>query len=257
MRPPHRGPLPVSAPGTRCGPAAGRRAPRAAALVLAVALAAGAGAGAGARADTADDGLRFDPPAPGSYALPPIDRVRDRTLLGPDGAPAPLLGLGPRQVALVAFVYRGCHDGAGCPALLAAWKRLDTLVAARDELRGRVRLVTVSFDPARDRPERMAELAAALAPRGDWRFLTAPDPEAIRPVLDDFGQDVLPLAAADGAPTGLLQHVTKAFLVDPAGDVRNVYSAGFLAARVLVADAETVLLEQDRALAAAEAPEAR
>lgn len=239
---------------SRPRPVSSARGAVGAALAIAIALAEGPGARAAA---AGDDGLRFEPPPPGSYALPPIDRVRERTLLGADGAPSPLLGLGPRQVALVAFVYRGCHDGAGCPALLAAWKRLDALVAARADLRGRVRLVTVSFDPARDRPPQMAELAATLAPRGDWRFLTAADEHGIRPVLEDFGQDVLPLAAADGAPSGLLQHVTKAFLVDPTGDVRNVYSAGFLAARVLLADAETVLLEQDRSLAREAAAGAR
>jgi cytochrome oxidase Cu insertion factor (SCO1/SenC/PrrC family) len=203
-------------------------------------------------ASPADDGLRFEPPPAGSYALPPVDRVQERTVVGSDGAPAPLLGLRGDQVALVAFVYRGCHDGAGCPAVLVAWKRLDALLAERPALAARVRLVTVSFDPARDGPAEMAALARQLAPRADWRFLTTRDEAQLRPLLADFGQDVLPLVAADGAPTGLLQHVTKAFLVDPRGDVRNVYSAGFLAARVLLADAETVLMEQDRAgLAAA------
>jgi cytochrome oxidase Cu insertion factor (SCO1/SenC/PrrC family) len=135
--------------------------------------------------------------------------------------------------------------------VLAAWKRLDALLAERPALAARVRLVTLSFDPARDGPEEMDALARHLVPRTDWRFLTTRDAAALAPVLADFGQDVLPLVAGDGAPTGLLQHVTKAFLVDASGDVRNVYSAGFLAARVLLADAETVLLEHDRAALAA------
>ncbi len=54
----------------------------------------------------AEETLRYVPPAPGSYELPALGRVSDRTLLLPDGGAAPLLGLAPGQVALVSFVYR-------------------------------------------------------------------------------------------------------------------------------------------------------
>ena len=46
---------------------------------------------------------------------------------------------------------------------------------------------------------------------------------------------------ADGEATGLLSHVTKVFLVDADGRVRNVYSTGFLDHRLLLRDVETVL----------------
>lgn len=191
----------------------------------------------------AGDGALFEPPAPGSYQLPPIARVGEHALLAPDGARTPLLGLGPGQVALVAFVYRACSDAEGCPAALATIARIDAELARRPRLAGRVRLVTVSFDPARDTPARMGELAAHLAPRGDWRFLTAASVAELAPVLADFGQDVTTLIGADGEPTGALRHVVKVHLVDARGAVRNVYSTGFLSVPLLLADLETVLRE--------------
>jgi len=182
-------------------------------------------------------------PTPGSYELPAISRVPDFTLLDERGAPAPLLGLASDQVAVVSFVYSRCTGGQGCPLALATFQGLDRKLAADPALAGRVRLATVSFDPANDTPERMAALRERLRPAADWRFLTAASPGAIAPVLAAFGQDALPLVDERGAGLGLFRHVLKVFLVDASGAVRNVYSAGFLSPDLLLVDARTVLLE--------------
>ena len=188
----------------------------------------------------------YELPAAGSYALPPIDRVSEHVLLGSDGREAPLLELGPGRFAIVAFVYLGCHDAAGCPLLLASLQQTDRRLTASPELRGRVRLVTVSFDPSRDGPAEMADLRRALAPRGDWRFFTSRDEAALRPVLEDFGQDAVRELVREGAGESALRHVAKVFLVDGAGRIRNVYGSGFLDARILVRDLETLLGEHTR-----------
>jgi cytochrome oxidase Cu insertion factor (SCO1/SenC/PrrC family) len=187
-----------------------------------------------------DDTL-FKAPDPGSYALPPIQRVHDRALLAPDGARIPLLGLAAHQAALVAFIYRRCSDAAGCPLALATLKRVDAALAQRPALASRVQLVTVSFDPARDTPPRMGELARELAPRSGWRFLTAASQAELAPVLADFGQDATPLVSAQGQPLGAIRHMVKLYLVDAHGDVRNIYSTSLLSLPLLLADLETVL----------------
>ena len=46
---------------------------------------------------------------------------------------------------------------------------------------------------------------------------------------------------AEGDATGVIRHVLKVFLVDGERWVRNVYSAGFLDARILLHDTQTVL----------------
>lgn len=206
-------------------------------LLLAGAFVATASAGAGAA--TADESRLFAAPPPGSYELPPIDRVGEHTLLDGTGRPAPLLGLAPGQVALVALVYRACSDA--CPLALATLRRIDRRLADDDAMSLRVRLVTVSFDPAHDTPERMAELARSLGARDTWRFLTAPDVASLAPVLADFDQDALPSVAASPTAAPTIRHVLKMFLVDAHGDVRNVYSTGFLDEDLLWNDLATVL----------------
>jgi cytochrome oxidase Cu insertion factor (SCO1/SenC/PrrC family) len=185
-------------------------------LALAAALALGAG-----------DGPRFEAPAPGSYELPPIQQLGEHRVLDEAGRETPLLALAGNEAALVSFVFLSCPDA--CPAATAALADVDAALAARPALAGRVELVTVSFDPARDPPARMAALRASLAPRGRWRFATSASEAAIAPVLTDFGQD-------PGA-----SHVLKIFLVDGERRVRNIYSTGFLDVRLMLADLETVL----------------
>jgi cytochrome oxidase Cu insertion factor (SCO1/SenC/PrrC family) len=184
-------------------------------------------------------------PEPGSYELPPIQQVREWRLFDPERRETALTGLVEGQVALVSFVYRGCHQASGCPLALAALQQVDRVLAADAALAPRVRLFTVSFDPVGDTPQRMGELRRALAPRGDWSFLTARDATQLGPVLEDYGQDALRLLDPHGSPTALIRHVLKVFLVDWRGAVRNIYSAEFLRAELLLADVRTVLLEQD------------
>lgn len=214
----------------------------AAALALTALLAARGDAHEGAPAPgPAAEAPRFEPPAPGTYELPPIGRVAPHELLGPDGEGAPLLALGEGEVALVSFVYLGCGDA--CPLATAVLQQVDRRVSERPELAGRVVLVTVSFDPERDRPEQMSRLARSLAPRGRWRFLTAKDPKTLVPVLEDFGQDVLALPSSTPSEERF-SHVMKVFLVDAESQIRNVYSAGFLDSRLLVNDLLTLLSER-------------
>jgi cytochrome c peroxidase len=182
----------------------------------------------------------FEPPAPGTYELPAIRHVSERELLDADGKPAPLLGLARGRVAVVSFIYRSCTDARGCPAALATLRRLDRELAARPELAARTRLVTVSFDPQRDTPDRMAELRRHMEPRGDWRFLTTPSVQAIEPILKDFDQDVLRVVTNEGEESPLFAHLLKVFLVDAGGSVCNIYGAGFLDWRILLNDVQTL-----------------
>jgi cytochrome oxidase Cu insertion factor (SCO1/SenC/PrrC family) len=186
--------------------------------------------------------LLYELPAAGSYELPVIDRVGEYELLDVEGDRSPLLGLEPGQCAVVAFVYLSCVDATGCPLALATLQRFDRALAGREDLAGRVRIVTVSFDPKRDGPAQMGHLRRHMSPRSDWRFLTAANPRELEPVLRDYGQDAVPLVTRDGASMGLMRHVAKVFLVDDGGAVRNVYSSGFLDQRLLLRDVETLLL---------------
>jgi cytochrome oxidase Cu insertion factor (SCO1/SenC/PrrC family) len=221
-----------------------RRAPTAGAAALVAALVAAApGARAheghdhGREAGSAPSGARFEAPPPGSYELPPFGQVEPHTLVGPDGQPAPLLDAPTGGAELVSFVYLSCPDA--CPMATAVLQRVDRAVAGDPRLAGRVSLATVSFDPLRDTPAKMAEFRGRAAPRGRWRFLTAASSAELAPVLDDFGQDGLAYGEAGGATP--VTHTLKVFLLDGAGRIRNVYSSGFLDDRILVNDLLTLV----------------
>ena len=93
----------------------------------------------------------------------------------------------------------------------------------------------------------MGALRERFAPRSDWRFVTAEDEAALRPVLEAFDQDALRLVLKsddrdEEQKTPLLRHVLKLFLVDAAGDIRNIYSSGLLSPELLMADIRTLLM---------------
>jgi cytochrome c peroxidase len=188
----------------------------------------------------------YAPPAPGTYRLPPIDDVADHPLLGSDGQRTTLYALTGDRIAIVAFVYTSCAEVTGCPVSMGVLHHLDREIAADATLARSVRLVTISFDPERDTPGRLARERALHEPRTDWAFATTRDEAELAPLLDDFGQPVARLRFPDGSWTGLYRHVLKLFLIDGRHQVRNVYSTGFLHPALILNDARTVLLEQNR-----------
>jgi cytochrome oxidase Cu insertion factor (SCO1/SenC/PrrC family) len=223
----------------------------AARLAAAGAVATAGGLGA---ADPADLGYTYAvgafapeyvPPAPGTYTLPVVDTLSDHPVLDADGSRTTLFALTAGRLAVVAFVYTTCVEAAGCPVSLAVLQRVDRALADDPELSRRVALVTISFDPERDRPERMATVRRLHRPRADWRFLTTSGEAELAPLLDDFGQPVARLRWPDGRWTGLYRHVLKVFLVDTQRRVRNVYSVGFLNPALVLNDLRTVLMQGD------------
>ena len=119
--------------------------------------------------------------------------------------------------------------------------RLDRVIADDRELRSRVTLASVSFDPEHDTPARMRERRALHEPQSRWRYLTTRDDDMLAPLLRDFDQQIAKLRTADGGWTGRYRHVLKVFLVDRDHRIRNIYSAAYLHADLILNDARTVL----------------
>jgi cytochrome c peroxidase len=186
----------------------------------------------------------YDPPPPGSYTLPVIAHVGDHAVVDSDGHSTTLASLKGERLAVVAFVYTTCSEAAGCPLAEAIMQRLDRRLGADRVLAGRVRLLTISFDPERDTPARMAVIRRAFAPQTDWAFLTTHDGAQLAPILDDFGQPVAKLYYDDGTWTGLYRHVLKVFLLDDQNRVRNIYSTGLMSPELVMNDLQTLAAER-------------
>lgn len=196
----------------------------------------------------APHGLEFEPPAPGSYTLHRIMPAPDGEVLGLDGRPQALSRFTRDGITLLGFIYTTCVDPEGCPLAYRVFDSINRTVAATPRVRERVRLVTLSFDPARDSPAVMRRYAASRVREGDglrWYFLTTRSARELMPLVEGFGQDVrYTIDRANGRPRRELSHVLKVFLIDPAGWVREIYSSAFLHPRSVLNDIETLLMEE-------------
>lgn len=191
--------------------------------------------------------LEFEPPAPGSYALPPIQVAPDGEVLDLSGRARPLSDFTHGRLTLVAFVYTRCADPDGCPRATWAFSAVGSLLRQRPGLLSRVRLVTLSFDPVHDTPRRLAEYAKRVGPRRspEWQFITTRSRAALEPILEGFGQDLRVAAGSAARPgTEEFTHMLKVFLLDPRGRVREIYGTAHLVPEVVVNDLETLALER-------------
>ena len=188
--------------------------------------------------------LGYAPPAAGTYALPPLFAAADGPVLAEDGTATRLHEVFGDRVVVLSFVYSTCDDVAGCPLATAVLHRVQRRLGETPGVAGRVRLVTMSFNPAHDTPEVMRLYGQRLEPKApDWRFLTAASPVALRPLLAAYDQSISIDYDAQGRPLGTFSHLLRVYLIDPDKRVRNIYSVSFLHPDLLAADISTLLLE--------------
>ena len=153
----------------------------------------------------ADAGLVMTPAA--STLVPLGQTVPDFSLIDQRGAPVTLASLRGR-VVVVTFIYTRCPLPDYCPRMIT------NLSAVRDRFRTRVgkdlTLLTVTFDPQYDTPERLAAFAKSQkADVEGWHFLTG-DAAGIKQVCDAFGVEYWP-------DSGLITHTLQTAVIDRDG----------------------------------------
>jgi protein SCO1/2 len=164
----------------------------------------------GFRALTADGARQIDlmehPRAVAPLAL--IDQRGKRFLLSS-------LPSGSAEWTVATLAYTHCiticrTSGSGLATIQAALGRLG--------LSGKVQLLTLSFDPARDTPAVLARYAQGQgAQPGIWQFATVSDGRDLAALLNLFGIVVLP----DGL--GGYAHNAALFLIDGNGRIVRAY----------------------------------
>lgn len=156
-------------------------------------------------AAAADQGLLETPAA--STLVPIGNAVPDFTLIDQHGARVALSAL-RGHVVVVTFIYTRCPLPDYCPRMI---RNLD---AVRDRFRTRlgqdVTLLTVTFDPQYDTPDRLAAYARSYgADVAGWHFLTG-DQDGIRHVCEAFGVEYWP-------DSGLITHTLQTAVIDRDG----------------------------------------
>jgi protein SCO1/2 len=140
------------------------------------------------------------------------------------------------KVLLVSFIFTTCNGT--CPATTHRMAQLQQEFKNRGFfMNDRVRLLSISLDPARDTPEvlrgymRLYDLDAS-----SWSFVTGSLGDVSR-TITAWGMWARPSA------NGQLDHPSRIFLVDGQRQVREIYNLSFLRPAWVVEDVELLLKE--------------
>jgi protein SCO1/2 len=172
---------------------------------------------------------------PDASRLAVIRAAPDFTL--PDQAGRPVSKEALRgKVWLVSFVFTTCTGS--CPETTLRMSLIQRELQKRGLIRPcQVRLLSITLDPERDRPEVLRDyMQAYRADPAVWSFLTGP-PEQVRKVIAGWGM------WAKRTPDGQLDHPSRIFLVDRQGRIREIYNLSFLRPTWVAEDIALLLRE--------------
>jgi protein SCO1/2 len=163
--------------------------------------------------------------------LQPGDAVRDTTLVDETGSPHRLEDFRGHTLA-VTFIYTRCPLSNFCPLMDRHFRAVQEQVRADPDLRGGVRLLSVSFDPEHDRPAVLAKHAARLgADSTVWRFLTG-DREAVEAFTAQFAVSVM----RESARPDDIVHNLRTVIIDGEGKLVTSFSGSEWTPADLVAE---------------------
>ena len=192
-----------------------------------------------------DPDYDYDPPKPGSYTLPVIKPAGDGALLDANNKSINLRDLTHGKITVLSFIYTRCAAPKACPYATGVLSQLHDLSAKDEALAKYMRLVSISFDPEYDTPQRLATYSGNVREEKsgcEWRFVTAKSRAELAPILAAYDQAV-DKRPNESDPQGPLYHTVRVFLIDREGRIRNIYSSGTLDPRLIVADVKTLLLK--------------
>lgn len=137
------------------------------------------------------------------------------SLLDASGAPITNATLAGRPF-IADFIFTRCP--ASCPRLTARMKELEMQLPEGS----RARMVSISVDPAHDRPQVLAAYAERWEIRDPrWTFLTGEREAIWKLIREGF---LLPVEPQDD-PANPILHSNRFALVDGAGNLRGTYEA--------------------------------
>jgi protein SCO1/2 len=173
------------------------------------------------------------PVAEGLHILAPGDPAPETALLSHGGGSVSLSDWRGSAVA-VTFIYTRCPLPDFCPLLDRRFAAIQAAAADDPALAGRVRLLSVSFDPDTDTPEVLTAHAAKVGALGDWHFATAPR-EVVDRFAASFGVNVI--READRTIT----HNLRTAVIGPDGRVAVLRSGNDWTADDVLADLRQAL----------------
>ena len=193
-------------------------------------------------------GLGYPLPPVGSYTLPALGTAADGTVLDATGRSRQLHELFDGKYVLLGFIYSNCSDINGCPLTAHVFYQIKARMQQDAELADKLKLISLSFDPASDTPEVMAHYANNFryaGNLGDWQFVTTDSEQTLAPILNAYNQQVQRDVASDGSSSVGFSHILRVFLIDPQKRIRNIYNVDFLHQALVLNDIKTLIRQAD------------
>lgn len=174
------------------------------------------------------------PAAAGMHLLKAGDTVPDTKLIDHDGAAISLADWRGSPV-VVSFVYTRCPLPQFCPLVDRRFAEIQKMIAGSPALEGKVRLLSISFDPNTDQPVVLRAHAATLgADPAVWRFATA-DASIVDRLAATFGVNVI--RESDGTIT----HNLRTAVIDPQGRIVSIHDSNDWTAATIADELTTAL----------------
>lgn len=181
-----------------------------------------------------EDARTTIPAAAGIDILRPGDVSPDTMLINQDGTPITLKDFAGTATAIT-FIYTRCPLPQYCPLMDRRFADVQALVAQTPALAGKVRLLSVSFDPKFDRAAVLRQHAASLkADPAVWTFSTAEESVVDR-FAARFGVNVI------REPNDTITHNLRTAVIDRAGRVTAILDANTWMAEDLVRELQAAV----------------
>jgi protein SCO1 len=169
------------------------------------------------------------PPPPRVDLLTPGDTIADADFVDERGSRRRLAAWRGQMIALT-FIYTRCPVPTFCPLMDRRFAEVQRLVVGDTALRGRVHLVSISFDPAFDTPAVLAAHAKqAGADPAVWSFLTGERSE-----IEAFGAPLGVSILPPGDSPREIVHNLRTVVVDTDGRLVRIFSGSEWSAVELV-----------------------
>ena len=102
---------------------------------------------------------------PGSYSLPVVKTAADGAIFDSNGKSLNLRDLTHGRITVLSFIYTRCAAMKACPYAAGVLNQLHLLSVDDPTLAKNMRLVSMSFDPDYDTPQRLAAYSETVSRR--------------------------------------------------------------------------------------------
>jgi len=190
------------------------------------------------------------PPTSQLHIPQPGDEVPNFALLDQDSKRIHLSAY-KGSVLLITFIYTRCPFASYCPLVSKNFAHIYANARGNPALSSKMRLLSVSFDPANDTPAVLRQYAATFqavtqgAPFARWEFASVP-PKELKQMTDFFG-----VTYQDNG--GNITHSMSTSVISPDGRIYKWYDDNSWQPADLMKDATEALLQNDATSTATQA----